>query len=93
MQERVAGLEKAIHFARIGDMSRYHAYGTVARTVRPAVQIYFQRDPWWWIGLDAGVNVMSNVDHVKNRSETRFVGLLEFGLRLRLDRAVGLSFP
>ena len=67
--------------------------GTVARTVRPAVQIYFQRDPWWWIGLDAGFNVMSNVDHVEHRSETRFVGLLEIGLRLRLDRAVGLSFP
>ncbi len=67
--------------------------GTVAWTVRPAVQVYFQRDPWWWIGLDAGFNVMSNVDHVKDRSETRFVGLLEIGLRLRLDRAVGLSFP
>lgn len=67
--------------------------GTVARTVRPAVQVYYQRNPWWWISLDAGVNVTSNVDHVEDQRETRFVGLLEVGLRLTLDRAVRLSFP
>ena len=67
--------------------------GTVARTMRPAVQVYFQRDPWWWIGLDAGVNVMTNIDHVEGQDETRFIGMIEVGLRLRLDGAVGLSFP
>ena len=67
--------------------------GTVARTLRPAVQVYYQRDPRWWIGLDAGVNVMSNVDHVDDQNETRFVWLIKAGVRLRLDGALGLAFP
>lgn len=66
--------------------------GTVERTVRPAVQMYLQPAPWWWIRLDGGVNVVSNVDHVADQQNTRFVGLAEVGVRLSLDRAYRISF-
>jgi hypothetical protein len=66
--------------------------GTVERTVRPAVQVYLQPAPWWWIRLDSGVNVVSNVDHIADQNNTRFVGLAEVGVRLSLDRAYRISF-
>ena len=67
--------------------------GTVTRTVRPAVQIVYQPSPWWWIRFDGGVNVTSNLNNIEGQDETRFVGLLEVGLRLVVDRAFRLSFP
>ncbi|MFQ5572598.1 MAG: hypothetical protein ACE5G0_23235, partial [Rhodothermales bacterium] len=65
--------------------------GTVARTLRPAVQVHFQRVPWWWIRFDGGVNVTSNTGNVKDQTTTRFVGELEFGLRLSLEDAFRLT--
>ena len=67
--------------------------GTVTRTIRPAVQVVYQPSPWWWIRFDGGVNVTSNLDNIEGQDETRFVGLLEVGLRLVVDRAFRLSFP
>jgi len=66
--------------------------GTAARTIRPSVQVSFQPTPWWWIRLDGGLNTTSDVDHIAGQDETRFVGLLEVGLRLVLNRAFRLTF-
>lgn len=56
--------------------------GTVEQTVRPSVQVFYQRSPWWWIRLDGGLNVTSNKDHIDGASDTRFAGLATFGVRL-----------
>ena len=66
--------------------------GVVARTMRPALQLVYQPSPRWWVRLDGGVNVTRNEGHVTGRETSRFVGLVEVGLRLRLDRAFRLSF-
>ena len=66
--------------------------GVVARTMRPAVQLVYQPSPRWWVRLNGGVNVTRNEGHVTGHETSRFVGLVEVGLRLRLDRAFRLSF-
>ncbi len=76
-----------------GDGTPFLLDGTAAWTVRPALELAFQRVPWWWLRLDGGLNVVSNAGHLAGRRETRFVGLVEGGLRLSLDRAYRLSFP
>lgn len=67
--------------------------GTPERTVRPSVELYYQPVPWGWLRLDAGVNFVSNQNHIEGDSESRFVGLLEFGFRFSLDGAYRLSLP
>ena len=67
--------------------------GTVTRTARPAVQVVYQPSPWWWVRFDGGVNITTNLNNIEGMDETRFVGLLEVGLRLRVDQAFRLSFP
>ncbi len=66
--------------------------GTVERTVRTSVRLFFQRDPRWWVRLDLGVNFTKNKGSVKGADETRFVGLAEFGIRLTFDRNFKLGF-
>lgn len=67
--------------------------GTVSRTVRPALQAVFQPSPWWWVRVDGGINVTANLGHVEGQDETRFVGLIEAGVRLVMDKAFRLDFP
>ena len=67
--------------------------GTVTRTVRPALQAVYQPSPWWWVRVDAGFNITSNLDHIDGQDETRFVGLIEAGVRLVVDKAFRLDFP
>jgi len=66
--------------------------GIVERTYRGALRLDFQPDDWWWIGADVGVNHVTNEHAVMGRHSTHFVGQVEFGLRLSLDRAVHLDF-
>ncbi len=67
--------------------------GTVTRTTRPALQVVYQPSPWWWVRFDGGINVTTNLNNIEGMDETRFVGLLEVGLRLTVDQAFRLSFP
>ena len=65
--------------------------GTVRRTVRPSLHVVYQPRHWWWIRLDAGYNVIQNQDHVSGYNDMRFTGLLEAGVRFRIDRAIRVS--
>ena len=66
--------------------------GTVMRVVRPGLEVRFQRGRIWWLGIDLGSNFVSNAEHVEGLDRLRWTFLAEFGLRLRLDRRVDLSF-
>ena len=66
--------------------------GTVMATVRPALRMSWQPSSWWWIRADVGVNFVHNAGHVTGSTESRFVGLVEAGLRVGLDRAMELSW-
>ena len=58
--------------------------GTIERTTRLAVRFYFQNDTRWWAGLNLGMNIVENKNGIEDLSETRFVGLLQFGGRFSL---------
>ena len=66
--------------------------GTVEQTTRLSTRIRYQPDPRFWIGADLGANLVSNAGNVSGVDDTRFVGQLEFGLRLSLDTRYRLSF-
>lgn len=66
-------------------------HGIVERTVRPAVSLFYQPAPWIWLKTEAGWNVTRDARHVDGATTSRFVGLLQFGFRLRLDRPVRLT--
>ncbi len=66
--------------------------GTVMAIVRPALRLSWQPSPWWWVRADVGVNFVHNAGHVTGSTESRFVGLVEAGFRVRLDRALELSW-
>lgn len=66
-------------------------HGTTERTLRPALGLFYQPTSWTWLRADAGWNISQDVDHVEGRERSRFVGLLQFGFRLDLNRPVRLS--
>ena len=66
--------------------------GTVSHVARPGLEIRLQRGRIWWLGIDLGPNFVSNAEHVEGHDRVRWTFLAEFGLRLRLDRRVDLSF-
>lgn len=65
--------------------------GTVARTVRASVQGLYQPDPRWWIRFDAGPSLLYDTNHVAGQRQTRWIGQLEVGARLSLNRAYRLE--
>ena len=64
---------------------------TAERTVRLGAKLRYQRNPRWWIAWDHGVNLVSNLDHSKGMSRTRFIGQIEVGARFSLDRPLSLD--
>ena len=60
--------------------------GTAERVVRPSVQVRLQPAFWWWVQLDGGINLASNVDHLEGHDATQFAGLVTFGFRLQTGR-------
>ena len=67
-------------------------HGTPERTIRLSVPMRLQPVPYFWVSFDPGINMTSNVDHVKTSNRTRFVGMGSIGLRLSLDRVTGPVF-
>ena len=65
--------------------------GMVERTLRLGAKLRYQSDSRWWIAWDSGVNLISNADHNDGVSRTRFIGQLEVGARLSLDRPFRLD--
>ncbi|NBC17076.1 MAG: hypothetical protein GVY18_07145 [Bacteroidetes bacterium] len=66
--------------------------GTIERTLRPALRLFWQRSPRWWVRADVGANLVDNVANVDGATDTRVSGLLAIGLRLSTRRAYDLSF-
>lgn len=64
--------------------------GTVQRTVRGSLQVAYQPVAWWWLRLDGGLNSTWNADNVRSAQQSRFVGLVSSGLRLKIDYPVKL---
>jgi hypothetical protein len=65
--------------------------GTVARTLRASVQGLYQPDPRWWLRFDVGPSLLRNAGHVAGHNQTRWIGQLEVGARLSLNRAYRLE--
>lgn len=65
--------------------------GTPERTVRLAAALRYQPSPRWWVAWDYGANFVSDAGFVERARRTRFVGLLAFGARFRLDRPFSLD--
>ncbi len=65
---------------------------TTERTLRPGMEIRLQRERTWWVRIDVGPNIVSNAGHQDGINISRWTVLTEFGARLRLDRALNLSF-
>ena len=57
--------------------------GDVERTLRGSMKLTYQPMHWWWIAADGGYNVTSNDQH-------RFIGLINAGILLTLDRTIKL---
>jgi hypothetical protein len=66
--------------------------GTLERTVRPAVRLFWQRSPRWWLRADLGVNLVDNVANIDGTTDSRLSGLVGLGVRLTTRRAYDLSF-
>ena len=66
--------------------------GVTERTIRPALELFYQPLPWVWVRADGGVNLIHNENHVSGASDTRFEGLVELGLRWNLTRAIDLRW-
>lgn len=58
--------------------------GQVADTYRSSVELNYQPVRYFWVRADIGLNHVRNADHVKDRTRTRLVGLLQFGARVSL---------
>ena len=65
--------------------------GTVEQTTRLSTRIRYQPDPRFWVGADLGVNMVSDLGHVPGVTDSRFVGQLEFGVRLSIDTRYDLG--
>lgn len=65
--------------------------GTVERTTRVGVRLRYQPDPRLWAGADVGMNWTQNDAHLRGAREARFVGVVEFGARLSLNRRYRLA--
>lgn len=65
--------------------------GTAERTLRVGATVAWQPQHWLWARADLGVNRSTAVAHVAGTDETRFVGQLEFGARLRFGGPVRLQ--
>ncbi len=55
--------------------------GNVERTFRGSMRLTYQPKHWWWIAADGGYNVTGNQNH-------RFIGLINAGILLTLDRTI-----
>lgn len=60
--------------------------GTTERTIRPGIELMLQTHRSWWIRVDAGPNLIANLEHRDGFDRTRWSFLAEFGARIRLDR-------
>lgn len=66
--------------------------GTVAHTMRVALQAWYQPHPWGWVRLEVGFNAVRNANHIEGEDVQRGVLLFAFGLRPQLDQPISLGF-
>lgn len=66
--------------------------GTPERTFRSALQVDIQRSARWWVRADAGVNLVSNADHVEGERDVIFAGIIRAGFRLGSGGVLDLGF-
>jgi len=66
--------------------------GTTEQTLRWGLQGSVQPDPRFFVRFDVGLNHSWDEAHEEGRRRTRFVGLLEIGARISLNRGVSLDF-
>ncbi len=67
--------------------------GTVERTIRAALRMRYEPTPWAFITVDGGINSISNTLNVPGKSLTKFIAVVEFGLRFSFDYAFDIEFP
>lgn len=83
--------EAAINAPYLGGEVPFVLAGEAERVTRAGAAFFFQRDPRFWLRLDAGVNFIDNAAHRAGVRETRFSGLLAFGVRLAVADALHLG--
>ncbi|MEL7362090.1 MAG: capsule assembly Wzi family protein [Bacteroidota bacterium] len=66
--------------------------GTLERTVRLATRVRYQPLPNAWIRADLGVNLVGNENNVEGVNRTRFVGIVEAGVSVQLERIYKMGF-
>jgi len=67
--------------------------GTVERTIRAALRIRYEPNSWAFVSVDAGINNITNSFNISGRSLTKFIAVVEFGLRFSFDHAFDIEFP
>lgn len=65
--------------------------GTVERTIRPALRFRYEPSSLFFVAGDFGVNLTRNAGHVRGRTTTKAIGLIELGIRLSVERTIGLN--
>ncbi|MEL6771794.1 MAG: capsule assembly Wzi family protein [Bacteroidota bacterium] len=66
--------------------------GTLERTLRLATRVRYQPIPNAWIRADLGVNLVGNENNVEGVNRTRFVGIVEAGVSVQLERIYKMGF-
>ncbi len=66
--------------------------GTVERTIRGALRIMYEPEPWVFLRVDAGINSLSNAGNIEGASAAKFLALLEVGFRFSIDHSFSLDF-
>ncbi|MEO1631548.1 MAG: capsule assembly Wzi family protein [Bacteroidota bacterium] len=66
--------------------------GTLERTLRLATRVRYQPIPNAWIRADFGVNLVGNENNVEGVNRTRFVGIVEAGVSVQLERIYQMGF-
>ncbi len=60
--------------------------GTVQKTLRAGMELYYQPTTVWWLRLDLGANLSRNDFHVEGRRRERFIAVAEIGARVSVER-------
>lgn len=67
--------------------------GTVERTIRAALRMRYEPTTWAFVSVDAGINSLTNPFNASGKSLTKFIAVVEFGLRFSFDHAFNIDFP
>ncbi|NND70647.1 MAG: hypothetical protein HKN43_03625 [Rhodothermales bacterium] len=69
-------------FPKSGDNVETLLSGIVETTRRASLVVEFQPNRYWWISVDAGMNSVGNAGHIEGATDSRFSGLMSFGIRI-----------